>query len=111
MLSNIELILLKLIKTKPYYAYEIERLIEDKQLRQWIKIGGKTIYQVLDRLYKNGLIDYTYEKEGNMPQRKRYVLTNKGEELFLDSTRNIIHYKLEEDLLKKLLLQEGNSIE
>jgi len=90
MLSNVELILIKFIKTKPYYAYEIERLIEDKQLRQWVKIGGTTIYQVLDRLCKKGLLEYTSEKEGNMPQRKRYSITSKGDELFLNSTKEIL---------------------
>lgn len=90
MLSNVELILIKFIKTKPYYAYEIERLIEDRQLRQWVKIGGTTIYQVLDRLCKKGLLDYTTEKSGNMPLRKRYCVTSKGNELFLDSTRDIL---------------------
>jgi len=90
MLSNVELILMKFIKTKPYYAYELERLIEDRQLRQWVKIGGTTIYQVLDRLCKNGLLEYTFEKEGNMPQRKRYLITSKGDEIFINSTREIL---------------------
>ncbi len=90
MLSNVELILIKFIKTKPYYAYEIESLIEDRQLRQWVKIGGTTIYQVLDRLCKNGLLEFNFEKEGNMPQRKRYNITSKGEEMFIDSTRKIL---------------------
>jgi len=90
MLSNAELILMKFIKTKPYYAYEIESLIDDRQLRQWVKIGGTTIYQVLDRLNKKGLLKYSLEKEGNMPQRKRYYITSKGEKLFLDSTREIL---------------------
>jgi DNA-binding PadR family transcriptional regulator len=90
MLSNVELILIKFIKTKPSYAYEIECLIEDRQLRQWVKIGGTTIYQVLDRLCKKGILEYTFEKEGNMPQRKRYIITSKGDELLRDSTREIL---------------------
>ncbi|WP_026884084.1 PadR family transcriptional regulator [Clostridium akagii] len=90
MLSNAELILLKFIKTKPYYAYELERLIDDRQLRQWVKISGATIYQVLDRLCQKGLLEYTFEKEGNMPQRKRYHISSKGDEIFFDSTREIL---------------------
>ncbi len=82
MLSNIELILIKFIKTEPSYAYEIERMIEEREMRQWVKIGGTTVYQVLNRLCKKSLLDYKIEKEGNMPQRKRYYVTAKGNYAF-----------------------------
>lgn len=90
MLTNIELILLKFIKTKPSYAYEIERMIEERGIRNWVKIGGPTVYQVLDRLSKKGILQASLEKEGNMPQRKRYTLTVAGEELCQKSARNLL---------------------
>jgi DNA-binding PadR family transcriptional regulator len=90
MLSDVELILIKFIKDKPYYAYELERLIEKRQLRHWVKISGTAIYQVLDRLCQRGLLEYTFEKEGNMPQRKRYHLTEEGNKQFFESTRKTI---------------------
>ena len=70
MLTNIELILLKFIREKPSYAYEIERMIDERGIRNWVKIVGTTIYQVLDRLAKKGILQASLEKEGNMPQRK-----------------------------------------
>lgn len=90
MLTNIELILLNFIKTKPSYAYEIERMIEERGIRNWVKIGGPTVYQVLDRLSKKGILQASLEKEGNMPQRKRYTLTPVGEELCQKSVRNLL---------------------
>lgn len=90
MLSNVELILMKFIKTKPSYAYEIERMIEELEIRQWVKIGGTTVYQVLDRLCKKGLIKYTTEKEGNMPQRKRYYETDKGKTAFTEASIKVL---------------------
>lgn len=82
MLSNIELMLIKFVKTKPSYAYEIERMIEDREIRTWVKIGGTTVYQVLDRLCNKGFLEFKIEKEGNMPQRKRYYVTDKGNNAF-----------------------------
>jgi Predicted transcriptional regulators len=82
---------MRFIKIKPSYAYEVESIIEKWQLRQWVKIGGATVYQVLNRLCKNGLLEYKTEKEGNMPERKRYYITGKGEDLILDSLREILH--------------------
>ncbi len=90
MLTNVEIIILRFIKIKPSYAYEIENIIEKWQLRHWVKIGGTTVYQVLNRMHKNGLLEYVVEKEGNMPQRKRYYITSKGDGLFFDSLRDIL---------------------
>ena len=90
MLSNIELMLLKFIKTKPSYAYELEKLIEVREIRTWVKIGGTTIYQVLDRLCNKGLLEFKIEKEGNMPQRKRYYSTELGDQAFAETTQKIL---------------------
>jgi len=96
MLSNVELILIKFIKTNPSYAYEIEKMIEDREMRTWIKIGGTTVYQVLDRLCNKDLLEFKIEKEGNMPQRKRYYVTDKGDKAFdkaaVKILRNNEHY-------------------
>lgn len=90
MLTNIELMLLKFIRQKPSYAYEIGRMIEERGIRNWVKIGGPTVYQVLDRLSKKGILHVSLEKEGNMPQRKRYSLTAAGEELCQISERKLL---------------------
>lgn len=112
MLSDVELILIKFIKDKPYYAYELERLIEKRQLRQWVKISGTAIYQVLDRLCQKGLLEYTFEKEGNMPQRKRYHITEKGNEEFFKATKETLqniekyYFKLSIGLACRKFLQK-----
>jgi Predicted transcriptional regulators len=82
--------LIKFVKTKPSYAYEIERMIEDREIRTWVKIGGTTVYQVLDRLCKKGLLEFKIEKEGNMPQRKRYYVTDSGNKAFDKATVKIL---------------------
>ena len=90
MLSNIELMLIKFVKTKPSYAYEIEKMIEDREIRTWVKIGGTTVYQVLDRLCNKGLLEFKIEKEGNMPQRKRYYVTENGNIAFDKATIKLL---------------------
>lgn len=90
MLTNIELILLKFIREKPSYAYEIERMIDERGIRNWVKIGGPTVYQVLDRLAKKGILQVSLEKKGNMPQRKRYSLTPSGKELCQVTARSLL---------------------
>lgn len=89
-LSNVEIILLNLIISKPSYAYEVEKRIEEKGISKWVKIGGPTVYQVLDRLCKKGLLEFIIEKEGNMPPRKRYQITEKGDLLLKQTSWQLI---------------------
>lgn len=90
MLSNAEVILLSLIKSKPSYAYEVEKKIEEKGVRRWVKIGGPTVYQVLDRLCRKGLLDFDIEKEGRMPSRKRYRITGDGNKLLVQAAVTLL---------------------
>lgn len=90
MLSNVELILVNFVNINPSYAYEIEMLIERRNLRQWIKIGGTTVYQVLDRLCKKGYLEFKKEKVGNMPERKRYYITDDGKEELYKTAKDLI---------------------
>jgi DNA-binding PadR family transcriptional regulator len=90
MLTNVELVIMRFIKVKPSYAYEMENIVTKWQLRQWVMLGGTTIYQVLNRLCKRGLLEYKVEKAGNMPERRRYYITPQGEELVLESLRGIL---------------------
>ncbi|CAA7601971.1 Transcriptional regulator PadR-like family [Acididesulfobacillus acetoxydans] len=89
-MSNVELILIKFIKAKPSYAYEVEKMIEEREMRQWVKIGGATVYQVLDRLCQKGLLEFKVEREGKMPERKRYHVTPEGERAFALATAELL---------------------
>ena len=85
MLSNVELIILSLIYEKASYAYEIEKQIEARNMRMWVKIGIASIYQVLSRLSDKGYLEFEIEREGKAPERKRYYLTEKGKEVLKSS--------------------------
>ncbi|MDA8228046.1 MAG: PadR family transcriptional regulator [Desulfitobacterium hafniense] len=92
MLSNVELILLSLINEKPSYAYEIEKQIETKKMRHWVKIGIASIYQVLERLRKQGLVSFKTEKEGRAPERKRFFITEEGQEKLRESVQHLLSH-------------------
>lgn len=82
MLSNTELIILNLVNEKPSYAYEIEKQIEARKMRHWVKIGLASIYQVLERLHLKGYVEFEIEREGKAPERKRYYITETGKSVF-----------------------------
>lgn len=90
MLSHVEAILLSLVNERPSYAYELEKEIERRQMRRWVKIGVASIYQVLRRLEQKGLVTSKKEREGNLPERSRYFLTERGREELVAAAKELL---------------------
>lgn len=77
--SNSELALLSLIAEQPRHAYEIEHVIESRNMRYWTEIGFSSIYRILAKLERNGWLSGTLQPpEGRGPARKVYHLTPLG---------------------------------
>jgi DNA-binding PadR family transcriptional regulator len=89
-LSNIEVILLSIVNEKPSYAYEIDKTIDLRDMRRWVRVGVASIYQVLKRLEEKKLVYSQKEKEGRMPERKRYYVTDNGKAALVESSKRLI---------------------
>jgi len=89
-LSNIEVILLSIVNEKPSYAYEIDKTIESREMRRWVRIGVASIYQVLKKLERKKLVFSRLEKEGKMPDRKRYYITNEGNIALTEAAKRLL---------------------
>lgn len=55
-LTRAELTVLGLIVERPQHGYDLEHVIERRGIRQWTDIGFSSIYYVLTKLEKRGLI-------------------------------------------------------
>jgi DNA-binding PadR family transcriptional regulator len=89
-LSNIEVILLSIVSEKPSYAYEIDKTIECRDMRRWVRVGVASIYQVLKRLEEKELVYSQKEKEGRMPDRKRYYITDSGKAALIEASKRLL---------------------
>ncbi len=80
MTTNAELAILSLIIEQPRHGYQIEQVIEERGMRDWTEIGFSSIYYLLKKLEKGGLVEgQTGQKSGRGPARKVYHITAKGE--------------------------------
>ncbi|MFQ6083184.1 MAG: helix-turn-helix transcriptional regulator [Candidatus Aminicenantia bacterium] len=79
-LSNVEIAILGLVAEKPRYGYEIEAVIEERGMREWTDIGFSSIYYVLSKLEKEGLLESKIEQRGSTPFRRIYRINKKGKE-------------------------------
>ena len=89
-LSSIEVVLLSIVNEKPAYAYEIDKIIELREMRRWIRVGVASIYQVLKKLEQKKLVYSQSEKEGRMPERKRYYITGPGRTALLAAAQRLL---------------------
>lgn len=55
-LSDAELLALGLVAEMPRHGYELEQVIEERGMREWTQIGFSSIYFVLGKLEKAGLV-------------------------------------------------------
>jgi DNA-binding PadR family transcriptional regulator len=80
-MTNAELAILTMIAEKPRHGYEIEQVIEERGMREWTEVGFSSIYYLLKKLEKEGLVEGQMERQpGRGPARVVYTLTSTGKQ-------------------------------
>ncbi len=86
-MTNAELAILSLIAEVPRHGYEIEQIIETRGMREWTEIGFSSIYYLLKKLEKAGLIESQLRpSEGRGPARRVYQVTAEGRAALNEAT-------------------------
>lgn len=81
-MATIDLIVLGMLKKEDLSAYDIQKLVEYRNISKWVKISSPSIYKKVIQLEKKGYISSNIVKEGNMPEKAIYSLTEAGEKQF-----------------------------
>lgn len=82
LMSTIDLIVLGILKKEPMGAYDIQKLVEYRNISKWVKISTPSIYKKAIQLEEKGLIKAEIVKEGKMPEKTVYSLTDIGNKEF-----------------------------
>ncbi|WP_417143526.1 PadR family transcriptional regulator [Raoultibacter massiliensis] len=78
--ESIELMILGALMDRPMSAYEMDKEMDIRNVRRWIRISPPSVYRNLIRLYEEGCADGKVVKEGEMPEKTIYSITEKGKE-------------------------------
>lgn len=81
-MATIDLIVLGMLKKEPLNAYEMQKLVEYRNISKWVKISTPSVYKKVLQLEEKGYIKSHPEKEGKMPEKAVYSLTDAGEKEF-----------------------------
>lgn len=89
-ISDIEAAILGLICESPQYGYRIEKIVEERGMRNWTEIGFSSIYYVLKRLEKKNYINGEMNAVEGKPSRKIYTITPEGGEALQNKVKSVL---------------------
>jgi DNA-binding PadR family transcriptional regulator len=88
-LTDGELTLLGLLVEQPRHGYDLEKVIEERGVRAWTALGFSSIYYVLDKLAKRGLVE-PVSAPTSAKSRVVFRATTTGHELCATATREAL---------------------
>lgn len=77
-MTDAELTILSLVAEGARYGHEIQQIIDERGLREWLTIGFSSIYYILNKLEQQKLVTSELRAEGRAPARKVYQITEAG---------------------------------
>lgn len=89
-MTNAELAILSLVAEQPRHGYAIETVIEQRGMRAWTEIGFSSIYYILKKLEKGGLITAEITPAIRGVGRKVYHITPEGQTAFREALRTAL---------------------
>jgi DNA-binding PadR family transcriptional regulator len=77
-ISNTEAALLGLLAEQPMYPYRIEQEVKYREMRFWTELSMSSIYKLLRKLEKDGLVTCAGEISPGNRLRKLYTISDVG---------------------------------
>lgn len=78
MLSYAGALLLGIVAERPINPYELKKILGKIQIKKWFPLAGSTVYVTMRGLAAKGYCEGAPEKEGGMPEKTVYSITEKG---------------------------------
>jgi DNA-binding PadR family transcriptional regulator len=94
MLSKLATLILGILAERERNPYDITKMLGDLKTKKWLPMADSTVYATINILKKKELIVGRIEKDGNLPEKTIYSITNEGE---YELHASVTSY-LEEDL-------------
>jgi DNA-binding PadR family transcriptional regulator len=85
MLSKLTMLISGLIAQRPLNPYGITKILKRSNINKWFPMALPSIYPTIKKMLKKGLITGTIAKDGNMPQKTIYTLTESGKKQSIES--------------------------
>jgi DNA-binding PadR family transcriptional regulator len=78
-MTDAELTLLSILAEEPRYGHDIQQIVDQRGLREWLTIGFSSIFYILNKLERQKMLTSRLMPSGRMPARKLYEITPAGQ--------------------------------
>jgi DNA-binding PadR family transcriptional regulator len=115
-MTNAELAVLSLVAEQPRHGYEIEQVIERRGMREWTDVGFSSIYYLLKKLEREGLVEGRLQEAERGPARKVYRVTSAGRDALRGGVLGVLsvpqpcHSPLQLGLSNLPILAQGGAL-
>jgi DNA-binding PadR family transcriptional regulator len=89
-MSDAELAVLSIIAEGPIYGYDLQTEIAQRGLRAWTQIGVSSMYYVLEKLARQGLIEASGTPGADDIARRQYRITAAGSGVLQTAVADLI---------------------
>lgn len=96
-----EIVVLSMLRRKDFYGYELVT-----EISKYIEMSEGTIYPLLNRFKKDGLVDTYLAESHNGPPRKYYRVTDTGRSEYRESLKEWMAFN---QAVKKILAEGGGA--
>jgi DNA-binding PadR family transcriptional regulator len=76
--SKVEVVVLGLLAEEPLYGYDLLERFRSRSLGSWVEVSKASVYQVLKRLERDGLISGKSQEGTDGPDRRVYRIAKPG---------------------------------
>jgi DNA-binding PadR family transcriptional regulator len=90
MVSKVGTLLLGIIKERPVNPYELTKLLEIIKIKEWFPVAASSIYATIKNLYTRGYISGEAIREGHMPEKTVYTITDEGRKVFEQTIKELL---------------------
>jgi DNA-binding PadR family transcriptional regulator len=90
MLSKVGALVMGIIKENPRNPYEITKLLEIIKIKEWFPVAASSVYATIRTLHGKGYIEGEAMKEGSMPEKTVYTITEEGRLAFEQTVRELL---------------------
>ncbi len=90
MMTDAELTILSIVAEGKRFGAEIQQLIEERGLREWMTIGFASVYYILSKLERQKMVRSELRPDARGPARKVYEITEAGLGILQTAVSNLL---------------------
>lgn len=91
-MTDAELTILSLLAQGPRFGHEIQQIIDERGLREWLAIGYSSVYYILNKFERQNMVTSELRQESAGAARKLFTLTEAGRGILQTAVADLLRF-------------------